>query len=197
MQLQSSSCLVLPAAHCERQKKTIQVAKFPAFSPTSQTVNFQSSTMADYFQPSDHNQQVLLAYGWFVLMRTVPFAHVHTSMHICDVRDMFYNQKENMPSFLCPVEHAFSGSCPQAAFVCTLVCVAGLGNWESHATHMSRDNTRSEAEIGEQWSSVRSTRDNTPIIKGCQNDSNQPPGQTSLCFSQWTRLKKNLRYSWI
>lgn len=81
--------------------------------------------------------------------------------------------------------------------LCVRLCVAGLGNWESHATHMSRDNTRSEADIGEQWSSVRSTRDNTPIIKGCQNDSNQLPGQTSLCFSQWTRLKKNLRYSWI
>lgn len=123
--------------------------------------------------------------GWFVLMRTVPFAHVHASLYICDVRDIFYNHKENVPSLPCPVEHAFSGQLSSCCVrECALGCVAGLGNWGPHVTHMSRDNTRSEADIGEQWSSVWSTRDNTPIIKGCQNDSNQPHDQTSLCFSE-------------
>lgn len=127
-------------------------------------------------------------------MRTVPFANVHTSMHICDVRDMFSNQKENVPSLSCPVEHAFSRQLsPCCVRECALVFVVELCNWDLHATHMSGDNTWSEADMGEQWSSVRSTKDNTLIIKGCQNDSNRPHDQTSLSFSEWTRLKRILR----
>lgn len=90
-----------------------------------------------------------------------------------------------------PAECAFSGQLsPCCVCECVFVCVPGFSNWEPHATHMSGDNAQARADIGEQWSSVWSPRDNAPIIRGCQKDSNWPRGQTSLCFCEWMRLKR-------